>query len=232
MDVYKFLYEKEKEEFSYLKLAKILDVQWQTVENVLDELEKLGHVKLSKMERFPFKRTANLTEGGRKFASELFAIDESEIGLSEKLLLIIFYAVGGEIKGTTKLEKLPFLLERDFGVKLGDIIQYFPYLYGPYSIDVMQSINVLVYHRLVDIDEKVYISEVEGDRERIYRIHTLTPKGEDLAKSLFQRLPSELKERLVKLRVHAKKTTSELLKYVYTKYPKFKKYTKLDILKE
>ena len=227
-EMLRVLYEEEKEGISVLTMAKILNVHWQTAKKMLEELVRMGFVTISKKGEFPFKITASLTKEGESFAFELFSTDEGKLSLTERLLLIIIYVVGGEVRGTTKLEKLPFLLERDFKVELGDIFKHSPYLYGPYSTRVIDAVNSLQYNSLLNVNERVYRFEVEGDKERVIRIYTLTLKGNELAKSMFQKLPEELKKRLVKLRSHAQKSTKRLLDYVYTKYPEFKKYTTLD----
>jgi Mn-dependent DtxR family transcriptional regulator len=222
------LYEEKRGMLSVLRISRILNVHWQTVAKLLEELSREGYVTLIKNKKFPFQITVSLTERGRNFVFELFAIDKGELNPYEKLLLLIIFATGGEIKGTTKLEKLPFLLEHDLNVQLNNIFNYFPYFYGPYSTKIIENVSSLHSKGFIDIEEKVYRLETKGDREVVSRIYTLTLKGEELAKRMFQKLPEELKKRLVELRRYTQKTTKELLDYVYTKYPYFKKYTILD----
>jgi uncharacterized protein YwgA len=112
---------------------------------------------------------------------------------------------------------------------LEEIFNYFPHFYGPYSRDVIRSINTLAYCGFVDVRERVYPLETDGDKERIAREYTLTIKGVDFAETLFRRLPEEFRRRIVRLRPFAAKTTRELPKYVYSKYPEMKKYSRLDI---
>jgi DNA-binding MarR family transcriptional regulator len=227
-DALKLLYEKGGEKLTVVAMARALNVQWQTLKRVLDEYVKSGHVEIRKIEKFPFEMVVTLTEEGRKLASELFSSEESKLSPAEKMLLTIIYSVGGEVKGATKLEKLPFLLERDYGVPLSKIYKYFAYLHGPYSKEVTKAVNVLVYYGLIDVDEKVYRYDVDEDKERVIRIYMLTPKGKSLAESIFKRLPNEWKEKMRMLKIPAGKTTKELLDYVYAKYPEFKKRTTLD----
>lgn len=230
--ILRLLYEKGGERISALTISKILDVHWQTAKKILEEFATEGYVKLVKNEKFPFQITAYLTERGKEFAREIFTFDEGELSPYEKLLLLILYAIGGEVKGTTKLEKLPFLLEHDLNVNLDNIFQYFPYHYGPYSNRIIENIQCLQGRGFVDIEEKVHIFGTEGDKELITRVYTLTLKGEEAAKRMFLKLPEELRKRLVELRRYAQKTTKEILNYVYTKYPYFKRYTLLDEFKK
>jgi DNA-binding MarR family transcriptional regulator len=201
----KLLYEKGAEKLTVEAMAKTLNVQWQTLKRILDEYAKSGHVEISKM-KFPFEMVVTLTEEGRKLASEMFSSDEGKLSPAEKILLAIIYAVGGQVKGATKLEKLPFLLERDYGVPLNEVYKYFAYRHGPYAKEITKAVNVLVYYGLIDVNEKVYRYEVDEDKERVIRIYTLTPKGKTLAESMFKRLPDEWKEKIRLLRIPAGKT--------------------------
>jgi DNA-binding MarR family transcriptional regulator len=220
-DILRLLYEGTELGKNIQAIAENLNVEWGTTQKVIDELAKMGYVKTYKTNIFPFKITVTLTEEGKKLAFELFSTDQSKLGLAEELLLLILLVADGEIKGTTKLEKLPFLLEKDFGVKLHELFKYFPYRFGPYSQDVIKSANILYNDGFILITEKIL--DIIGDEERIMRIYTLTPKGKELAKRLFQKIPDKLQKRLVKLRIPASKTTKELVDYVHIKYPEFKK---------
>lgn len=228
-DIVKYLYENSGDSVSIQTIAEKLAVRWETVERILYDLTENGYVNYAKTQTFPFRFVVSLTSKGRKVAFDLSSPDYEKLGLGELLLLLIIHVAGGQIAGTTKLEKLPFLLEHDFNVRLEEIFNYFPYFYGPYSRDVIKSINTLAYCGFVDIRERVYPLETDGDKERIAREYRLTNKGVDFAETLFRKLPDEFQRRIVKLRPFAAKTTRELLKYVYSKYPEMKKYSRLDI---
>ncbi len=219
----------EQNEMSISDLAEAVGVRWETIERIVKQLDEEKYVTAKKMEVFPFEIVVTLTERGRGVASEVALGDRSKLGTPERLLSTILYAVGGEVKGATKLEKLVFLLQEEFGVPLKDFFKYFAYLHGPYSPEVMKSSYVLAYYGYIDIREEVYVLEVEGEKERVLRLFRLTDKGQDFAKELFEKLPEDVKEKLVCLKRFNNMTTRQLLDYVYAKYPKFaKKYTKLD----
>lgn len=218
----------EQKEMSVSELAEAVGVRWETVERIANQLAREDYVTVKKMETFPFKKIVTLTERGREVASELVLEDRSKLGTPERLLSTVIYAVGGEVKGATKLEKLVFLLEKEYGVPLKDFFRYFAYLYGPYSPEVMRSSYILAYYHFIDIKEEVYVLDVEGEKERVLRVFRLTDKGRDFAEELLEKLPEEVKEKLVKLRRFNNMTTRQILDYVYAKYPEFKKYTKLD----
>ena len=228
-DLMKYLYETDAQSASIHAIADALNVRWETIERALEELTREGYLYYQKTKAFPFNFVVTLTHKGRKFAFDYCSPDYEKLGSGEMLLLLIIHAVGGQIKGTTKLEKLPFLLEHDFNVKLDEIFSYFPYFYGPYSRDVIKSVNTLAYCGFVSIEERIFPSETDGDKERTIRAYTLTQKGLDFAENLFKKLPDEFQRRVVKLRPHAAKTTKELLRYVYSKYPEMGKYSKLDM---
>lgn len=218
----------EQSEMSISDLAQAIGVRWETIEGRVNKLAQEGYLTVEKMKTFPFKKNVYLTERGRKVASELVLGDRSKLKTPELLLLTILHAVGGIIKGATKLEKLVFLLEREYGVPLKDFFKYFKYLYGPYSPDVMRSSYILAYYYFINIDEKVYPRDVKGEKEWVLRIFRLTDKGRDFAKELYDDLDKEIKEKIFELRRFNKMSTREILDYVYAKYPEFKKRTKLD----
>jgi predicted transcriptional regulator len=225
----KYLYENISGCVSIQAIAEKLSIRWETAEKLVYDLAENGYVNYTKTKNFPFKFVVSLTTKGRKFAYEQSSPDYENLSLGELLLLLIIHISGERITGTTKLEKLPFLLEHDLNVRLDDVFHYFPHFYGPYSRDIIKSINTLAYRGFVDVTERVYQSETDGDKERIAREYRLTNKGVDFAETLFRRLPDEFQKRIVRLRPFAAKTTKELLKYVYSKYPEMKKYSRLDI---
>jgi DNA-binding MarR family transcriptional regulator len=220
----------QKSGLSISALSDAVGVRWETIERIVNQLVKERLVIMTKKETFPFEKVVNLTERGKKVAAEMALEDRGKLGVSERLLLAILYAVGGEVKGATKLEKLIFLLQEELGVPIKDFFKYFAYLHGPYSPDVMKSSYILAYYGFIDVNEEVYVQEIEGEKERVLRVFRLKEgKGEDFARELFESLPKEIKEKLERLRRFNNMTTRELLDYVYAKYPKFaKKYTKLD----
>ena len=187
-------------------------------------------MKIEKEDRFPFRKTVSLTDAGKAFAAELLSWEDTEKSIklqpTDVMLLVIMYAVGEEVKGATKLEKLPFLLEKECGVKVDHLFKYFPYLHGPYSPKVMEAAYRLAYFKLIEMEERVV--GVGTNEEHTMRVYRLTPKGRDLAVKIFKSLPDEHQKALLRLRDFNRLPLRELLKYVYTKYPEVKKYTKLD----
>jgi predicted transcriptional regulator len=225
-EIVKMLYHENVEGVPIFRIAKSLGIRWETAQRLVEDLEKRGWVKIVEEKSFPFRKTVSLTNEGASFASELLSMERTALDPLDAILLVIIYAVGGKVEGATKLEKLPFLLEKEFGVKIDHLFKYFPYLHGPYSPKVIQTTHRLAYFKLINIEEKVVGTGI--NEEYVMRIYTLTPEGKKLAEEIFKKLPNDYQEALYGLKNFAEKPLRDLLRYVYTKYPEVKKYTTLD----
>ena len=223
----KVLYRLLRGPASISEIAGLFDVKWETAEGLVKLLEEKGLVAREREGRFPFRTVVRLTERGMKVAEELLSEEWSKLGPQERLLLALLYALGGEVRGATRLEKLVFLLENE-DEPSPKRFHFFACLHGPYAPEVMKATYVLAYHGLIDIIEEV-VRRPEGDEEVVRKTFKLTDRGRLYAEKVFSGMPRGLKERLEGLRRFNEMPLPQLLDYVYSKYPDLcRKYTTLD----
>lgn len=199
----------------------------QTVEMRIQELLKEGLVEEEVWEAWPFRKMLKLTERGKDIA-RLLKVEESFFTVAKKVaskealergkwLLAILHAMGGTVKGATRLQKLLFLLKREQGIETP--YNFTPYMFGPHSPDVLEDAIDLETGGYINIDKEVFDHTLAGDCV-IERKYQLTPEGAKAAKQLYEKLPAEQRQALSSLKQFNEMTLTELLKYVYTKYPK------------
>ena len=104
----------------------------------------------------------------------------------KELMLVLFYKLkeknGEGIDGRTKLQKLMFILKKQFD--LPQELSYFKYTYGPYSAVLQNEVDELVAYNLLDenIERKLNLTKYN---------YTLNGRGEALGKELFENLTLE-----------------------------------------
>ena len=130
--------------------------------------------------------------------------------------LLLYTAKEENIEVTaTKLQKIFFLLEKEKGIQLG--LDFKPWFFGPYSSKLQDYIDKLIESGEVDLEEE------EEVRDPL--------SGEIIAYKRNYVLKSELKpeeeEKEIEIffREWVRKSRSEILNYVYTKYPEYAKYS-------
>ena len=214
----------EKPEGRYVgELLSLVGGSATTLEKRLDDLIKEGLVEDEIVRGKPYKRILRLTEYGRELARRLVTVVFDPTLLEkERLLLALLYAVGGEIKGKTRLEKLPFLLRHEFGIRLHQSYHYEPYPIGPFSKELLESVSRLIMLGLIG-EEEQFVEVLEKDEEVVRKTYRLTLKGRKLSKEIFNELPENIKDALRALNRFNRTPLSELLEYVHTKYPDFLK---------
>lgn len=191
----------------------------------LDNLIEEGLVEDEIVRGKPYRRMLRLTDEGRELARRLkfaTAIFNPELLRRERLLLALLYAVGGEVRGRTRLEKLPFLLRHEFEIRLQQFYRYEPYPIGPFSKDLLESVSGLIMLGLIE-EEEQFVKVYEIDEEVIRKTYRLTLNGRDLAQGIFKELPEHIKDAMRGLNRFNEMPLSELLEYVHTKYPDFLK---------
>jgi len=130
-------------------------------------------------------------------------------------ILALLY-VAGEEKAqvtATKLQKIFFILEKEKNVNLG--LDFKPYLFGPYSQKLQNSLYRLVDKGLVKInydDVKNLAGTTVGYKESY----------ELLEKDIKINVSEEV---LSFFRQWVKKDRNEILEYVYQKYPEYSEYS-------
>ncbi len=114
----------------------------------------------------------------------------------------------------TKLQKVFFLLEKETGKDLG--LEFKPWFFGPYSEKLQEFIDALIELEEVDVEEEEVRDPLSGEVIAYKRYYVLksefTPSKEDKEIEAF-------------FREWVKKDRSEILNYVYSKYPEYGKYT-------
>ena len=198
-----------------------------TIETRIDELVKEGLVCYEELDSWPFRKVLKLTERGSELAKLLklegglfgaAAEKARELGFSErraKWILLLLYSLGGKVEGGTRLQKLLFLLKHEFGVR--DLpYEFAPYIHGPFSEEVRDDAAELQWRGLIEIEGKV-LDAADGILERTYR---LTPDGQKMAEGFHAALPETTKQSLQKLARFNEMRLVELLRYVYSTYPK------------
>ena len=115
----------------------------------------------------------------------------------------------------TKLQKIFFLLEKEKGVDLG--LEFKPWFFGPYSEKLQEFIDALIEIGEVDTEDEEEVRDPLSGEVIAYKSHYVlksefTPSEEDKEIEAF-------------FREWVKKDRSEILRYVYNKYPEYGKYT-------
>jgi uncharacterized protein YwgA len=136
----------------------------------------------------------------------------------EKWILALLQAFG-EVRGSTKLEKLLFLLKKKLGEDARPFYHFTPFKFGPFSADVLEDASSLNEAGLVEIREEVLEPKEDIEDWIIRKNYKLSPAGERYAQEIYSELPDKVKRALMSLGNFNKMTLSELLCYVYTAYP-------------
>jgi uncharacterized protein YwgA len=159
-----------------------------------------------------------------------------------KFLATLLYAKGASgranepIRGTTRLEKLVFLAQKEGGIP--ELYDFEPYDYGPWSSDIEDDMEALSNTGLVEIDEEPLLVTIE-ESDSAYRnnqceqreesdvrmptslkVYRLSEKGSKAAQGLWKNIDSETKKKIedIKRRYNDVPLT-DLLRLVYTVYP-------------
>jgi len=222
IDVLRVLYEKG--DLSLSELTDVLNGNWETVLRRIEELRAEGLIYAEKSTTFPFRRIIGLTGRGREIASTLTPNVKGVLEIDEREFLALMHALGGELKGSTKLEKFMYRLDRETDIE--KCFKFTPYKYGPFSSGVLKIAQRLASMELIEIEEKIW--EVKGDHERKLVTYRLTPSGEKVAKDIFNGLTTNVQEKLVEFKKDSNKPLEIFLDEFYKKYPEFKRQTKLD----
>lgn len=132
------------------------------------------------------------------------------------LPLALLYADGRrEIRGATKLQKLAFLAQEEYGVD--ELHEFEPHKYGPFSESLAGAIKALEQKGLVEKRKE----HVSGGNEMT--VYTLTPEGIDVVKKLLNERDEDVESTLDPVdelkREKRNLSLDRLLRYVYKKYP-------------
>jgi len=129
-----------------------------------------------------------------------------------KLLLYISKEENTEVTAT-KLQKIFFLLEKEKGVELG--LDFKPWFFGPYSSKLQDYINKLTELGEVDVEEKEEVKDPLSEEVIAYRRNYV----------LNSEFKPEEEEIETFFREWIRKSRTDILNYVYKKYPEYTKYS-------
>lgn len=145
------------------------------------------------------------------------------------LPLALLYADGcREIRGATKLQKLAFLAQEEYGVE--ELHNFKPDKYGPFSPSLASAVNALEQKGLVREREE----QVPGGNKML--VYSLTDKGVRVLKKLLHDRDEDI-ERMLESAEDVKKdwgysSLDRLLQHVYQSYPRYTSESRLDLAEE
>lgn len=178
--------------------------------------------------------------------------------VGKDLLLAFLYAEGKgrqcneAICGRTRLEKMMFIFEKELSkgfFKDEDVVlpEFIPYLYGPYSMEVLDDLNFFIsiefikatetsikmenetseIQNWVEMDNDDLWDEVNGAEitEQYEKSYMLTEKGENYTReTIWPQLTDNQKSVIIRLKKQINSMLlDDLLSYVYKKYPEYAK---------
>ncbi len=159
------------------------------------------------------------------------------------LLMLLLYANKQEkIEGITKLAKLLFLLTKEENFKeFEKEYEFEAYNYGPWSSQVLNFTETVKEmelikseeHKLKPYEEKdvdLIEGELEGTKipENSIDIFSLTPDGIKVAIMLYGKLTEDERTKIEGIKKKFNRMSlSELIRYVYLKYPEFAKKSRI-----
>lgn len=151
-----------------------------------------------------------------------------EVEISEdeprKWILVLLHYLG-EIKGSTRLEKLLFLLREKYRVVENTFYQFEPYYFGPFSPQILEDVKLLRDMGLIEIENEVFEPRSEfSDAIFVRKSYRLTENGRVEADEIFEKTLSrrpEIGKALYDLREYNSMPLSNLLNRIYTEYPQY-----------
>jgi uncharacterized protein YwgA len=114
----------------------------------------------------------------------------------------------------TKLQKIFFLLEKEKGIQLG--LDFKPWFFGPYSSKLQDYIDKLIESGEVDVEEEEVRDPLSNEIVAYMRYYVLNSEFKP---------EEEEKEIEMFFREWVRKSRTEILNYVYKKYPEYAKYS-------
>ena len=166
--------------------------------------------------------------------------------LNDKNLLLCMIGIegdgtNGELGGITRLQKMMFLLEQEYGIKAkGDTLEFIPYKAGPYSSKLYDSLEFLenlgyikgeivgeaVPEEIMEIDALNFEDLIEPAKATsdsyIERSFSLTDSGiKQVEKLLVDPVYEPVAKGIRKVKSkYGNYSLRDLLFYVYSNYPK------------
>jgi len=168
---------------------------------------------------------AFFTEEARKCIQALLdeKYPDSEVMTAEDVSLILLYSrPEAPMRGAISFMKQAFLFVKEFARKFHipvEDLDFRPFNYGPYSVAVDESWDVL--------EEDGAVTKY-GRRSTRKETFELTERGYERAKELFDNLSSEARDELRQLRRDWHELGNDgILKLVYREYPEYAAHSKI-----
>jgi uncharacterized protein YwgA len=142
---------------------------------------------------------------------------------SVTLLMMLLYAPGSQgrlnepIRGRTRLQKLLFLLYEEGKLKgiVKDRHQYIPHKAGPFSTDVLDSIEFL--RQLGLVKDFGYLDQTDEVQDFL-----LSPKGVEVARKMRSIIDDRIWKTIEAIKSeYNSMDLNELLRYIYARYPEY-----------
>lgn len=129
------------------------------------------------------------------------------------LLTLLFFAE--RVDGRTQVQKLTFLTQKE--TELGESYHFVPWKFGPFSRDVWKDLDLLV-------SEGIVIEIPQGGKDKtVGYLYALTKDGTRLVTDrILKHLDDSMLVQIRKIiENYSQMNLSELLTYVYEKYPEY-----------
>jgi DNA-binding HxlR family transcriptional regulator len=201
-----------------------------TLENRISELINAGLVCEERQKSHPFKRVLNITNKGEQLVKTFSILEEmmSEIKVEktkgalntgQRWLLAMLYAIGGKIRGSTRLQKLSFLMKKQLNLDKQSFYEFSPEKFGPFSGGLSEDMERMGEAGLVRIDEEVFEPKKLLEDWVICYTYSLTEEGTEKARKIFDEMPEDVKSKLALLKPFNEILLSDLIHHVYLAYP-------------
>lgn len=193
-----------------------------TIKQRLKELQEDDLIKEEFFATRP-KRLIKLTVKGKNLAKSWvesgFIRKPMLRKLREKWILLLLHFFK-DIHGRTRLMKLLFLLKNEGGFRERNFHKFKPYLYGPFSKEVILDLEELQDRKFIELEYRQLPKDEFGEKAGTY-VYRLTPKGESLVTELLEHVSSDVIRKINKLKRFNRMRLSTLLEYVYKRYPTY-----------
>jgi len=127
------------------------------------------------------------------------------------LIFILFYKFNGEIRGSTKLQKLIDIIILDSELEVD--VDYSPYDYGDFSPQPNDVVQVFIDNSWINKDK------IELGDEKFLDVYKLTKNGWKIAETIYQNLLSKELEYFKIIEKFKDRKQNEIIAYSYFWYP-------------
>jgi uncharacterized protein YwgA len=115
---------------------------------------------------------------------------------------------------------LLFLLKFEFDLKKEISFRFRPWIYGPYSKDIIDDLRDLQIDDLI-CERPVPYRRNEFREEKLRYTYNLTPRGAKLAQECGEKVPYDILEKIGRLKPFNEMTLDKLLEFVYYNHQDF-----------